>query len=99
MKENYKQTKKEVLGEMIYGAKQYFSRDNLRDVGSRLKQNGKDLAQIVLLTTLLIDGPIIGMRCGLDYLDKKFPYEDKSAQDFGCYKGNASSWLYENNSK
>jgi hypothetical protein len=38
----YKPTGKEVFGEMVNGIRQYFSDDNFKNIGSKLKQTGEN---------------------------------------------------------
>jgi len=41
MAEEYQPTRKEVFGEMVNEVKQYFSGDNLKNIGTKLRQTGQ----------------------------------------------------------
>jgi hypothetical protein len=52
MPEEYQPTRKEVFGEMVNGVRQYFSGDNLKNIGSKLKQTGGNFLTAVGLVSV-----------------------------------------------
>jgi len=52
MTKEYQPTRKEVFGEMVNEVKQYFSEDNLKNIGTKLKQIGETSLGMAEFTSL-----------------------------------------------